>query len=72
MVRHQHTDTASIEKRKGYSPFQGSPNKMDYALSRVDDLINWARKVYCIILFSRCQALIHSLSLRSISVFFLF
>ena len=35
-------------ERKPYSPFQVKltpDNTMDYALARVDDLINWARKV---------------------------
>ncbi|GFW63726.1 NADH dehydrogenase iron-sulfur protein 7, mitochondrial [Trichonephila clavipes] len=30
--------------RKPYSPFQNTPTKLDYALARVDDLLNWARK----------------------------
>ncbi|CAL1262200.1 unnamed protein product [Larinioides sclopetarius] len=30
--------------RKPYSPFQNTGNKMEYALARVDDLLNWARK----------------------------
>ena len=31
-------------KEKRYSPFVGAPNKVDFALARVDDLMNWARK----------------------------
>ena len=32
--------------RKPYSPFQTDPgNKMDYALARIDDLVNWGKKV---------------------------
>ncbi|GBO14309.1 hypothetical protein AVEN_207894-1, partial [Araneus ventricosus] len=31
--------------RKPYSPFQNTGSKMEYALARVDDLLNWARKV---------------------------
>ena len=44
-LRQQSTATGAVEKRKGYSPFQDPQNKMDYALARVDDLVNWARKV---------------------------
>jgi len=36
---------ASVAERKRYSPHQSTPKKMDYALARVDDLVNWARKV---------------------------
>lgn len=54
-----HTDTSDEQKevaktaesavpveRKPYSPFQIDPknNKAEYALARVDDLVNWARK----------------------------
>lgn len=39
------TDTTSLPvKRKGYSPFQNTSSKAEYALARVDDLLNWARK----------------------------
>lgn len=31
-------------KRKQYSPFVNAPNNVDFALARVDDLMNWARK----------------------------
>lgn len=31
--------------RKPYSPFQEPVDKMDYALARADDIINWGRKV---------------------------
>ncbi|GFU09917.1 NADH dehydrogenase iron-sulfur protein 7 [Nephila pilipes] len=31
--------------RKPYSPFQNTTSKLDYALARVDDLLNWARKL---------------------------
>ncbi|CAG2161660.1 unnamed protein product, partial [Oppiella nova] len=30
--------------KKGYSPFTQPASRADYALSRVDDLLNWARK----------------------------
>ena len=45
-VREQSTETATdVVKRKPYSPFQAPNNKAEYALARVDDLLNWARKV---------------------------
>lgn len=31
-------------KSVAYSPFTGAPNAVDFALARVDDLLNWARK----------------------------
>ncbi|XP_076443443.1 NADH-quinone oxidoreductase subunit B-like [Babylonia areolata] len=43
-VREKSTEaSASVVKRKPYSPFQTN-NKAEYALARVDDLLNWARK----------------------------
>ncbi|KAL5005506.1 hypothetical protein ScPMuIL_018962 [Solemya velum] len=33
-----------VAKRKPYSPFQSTNNKAEYALARVDDLLNWCRK----------------------------
>lgn len=30
--------------KKGYSPFVKTEGKMEYALARADDLVNWARK----------------------------
>jgi len=39
----QTSETAPV-KRGPYSPFQNTNNKVDYALARVDDLLNWARK----------------------------
>lgn len=32
------------QKRKPYSPFQKTSSTAEYALARVDDLVNWARK----------------------------
>lgn len=44
-VREQSTGaTGEVVKRKPYSPFQNTNNKAEYALARVDDLLNWARK----------------------------
>ena len=35
-----------VEKYKPYSPFRVSPsNKVEYVIARVDDFVNWARKV---------------------------
>lgn len=42
-VREQSTEAGEVVKRKPYSPFQTN-NNADYALARVDDLLNWARK----------------------------
>ncbi|XP_054716324.1 NADH-quinone oxidoreductase subunit B-like [Uloborus diversus] len=39
----QPSETTPV-KRKPYSPFQNTSSKMEYALARVDDLLNWARK----------------------------
>ena len=37
---------SGMVKRGPYSPFQvGTSNKVDYVLARVDDLVNWGRKV---------------------------
>jgi len=36
---------SSSDKPAPYSPFQSPSNKAEYALARVDDLVNWARKV---------------------------
>jgi hypothetical protein len=48
-ARHNSTEApvgeSAVTKRKPYSPFQVKPsNTADYALARVDDLVNWARK----------------------------
>ncbi|XP_015924314.1 NADH-quinone oxidoreductase subunit B [Parasteatoda tepidariorum] len=39
----QQADSVPV-KRGPYSPFQNTTNKLEYALARVDDLLNWARK----------------------------
>ncbi|XP_067133052.1 NADH-quinone oxidoreductase subunit B 2-like [Centruroides vittatus] len=31
-------------KKRPYSPFQNTSNKLEYAIARVDDLLNWGRK----------------------------
>ncbi|XP_067665083.1 NADH-quinone oxidoreductase subunit B-like [Haliotis asinina] len=41
--RGQSTNQGIVPK-KTYSPFQNTSNKAEYALARVDDLLNWARK----------------------------
>ena len=33
------------DKKKGYSPHQKTGNAGEYALARLDDLMNWGRKV---------------------------
>ena len=33
------------QKHKPYSPFQNLNNKAEYAVARLDDLLNWGRKV---------------------------
>lgn len=42
----QQPDASVPVKRKPYSPFQNTGSKLEYALARVDDLLNWGRKVY--------------------------
>jgi len=42
--RAQSTESSEVVKRKPYSPFQDNPTKVDFALARADDLVNWARK----------------------------
>ncbi len=44
--RSNSTEASAVTKRKPYSPFQNTTTNADYALARVDDLVNWARKVY--------------------------
>ena len=39
----QDPDNFPVEKNY-YSPFVGAPNAVDFAVARVDDVINWARK----------------------------
>ncbi|CAI2738300.1 unnamed protein product [Dicrocoelium dendriticum] len=39
------TNTPEPPGYKPYSPFQSTHGKLDYAIARMDDLINWARKV---------------------------
>lgn len=36
----------AVEKKKPYSPFQNTNNMAEYAVARLDDLLNWGRKVY--------------------------
>ena len=37
--------TVSVAKKKPYSPFQNTSNMAEYAVARLDDLLNWGRKV---------------------------
>ena len=45
--REKSSGTNDINKRPRYSPFDVGvkDNKVDYVLARVDDLVNWGRKV---------------------------
>ncbi|CAG9773976.1 unnamed protein product [Ceutorhynchus assimilis] len=44
-TREQSTQPAvAEEKYKPYSPFQNTSSKAEYALARLDDLLNWGRK----------------------------
>jgi hypothetical protein len=36
---------AEVEKFKPYSPFQDTKSKGEYVVARLDDLMNWGRKV---------------------------
>jgi len=35
---------AAVTKKKPYSPFQNTNNMAEYAVARLDDLLNWGRK----------------------------
>lgn len=44
-VREKSSEPAQeVVKRKPYSPFQNTSNKVEFAVARADDLLNWARK----------------------------
>lgn len=59
-VRKQSTEPAPQQsdaetKPRPYSPFQVSTsNKAEFALARVDDLVNWARKVNMLTKIEQC------------------
>nr|SVE84129.1 EOG090X028J [Daphnia pulex] len=36
---------AALDKKRPYSPFQNTNNMAEYAVARLDDLLNWGRKV---------------------------
>jgi hypothetical protein len=40
-----HITCAAVAKKKPYSPFQNTSNMAEYAVARLDDLLNWGRKV---------------------------
>lgn len=44
MVQKHDTPLPEKPKKEPYSPFQNTSNSIEYALARVDDLINWGRK----------------------------
>lgn len=40
--------TVALDKKKTYSPFQNTNNMAEFAVARLDDLLNWGRKVISI------------------------
>ena len=36
-----------VEKYKPYSPFQNTSSRGEWAVARLDDIMNWGRKVRC-------------------------
>lgn len=49
-VREKSSEPAQeVVKRKPYSPFQNTSNKVEFAVARADDLLNWARKASMIL-----------------------
>ena len=63
-------------KYKPYSPFQNTTSKGEYAVARLDDLVNWGRKVcttpfliigYVLLLeYKRLLILIHFMNIEGI------
>ena len=46
------SSSSDVVKRGPYSPFQvGTTNKVEYALARVDDLVNWGRRVNILVYY---------------------
>lgn len=37
--------TVALDTKKKYSPFQNTNNMAEFAVARLDDLLNWGRKV---------------------------
>ena len=46
---------SEIVPRKPYSPFQQFDGKADFAVARMDDLMNWARKVRCFVKYDALE-----------------
>ena len=54
LVRCTHTSPPALQQKSaipdraashGYTPFKQTDSKVEWALARVDDLVNWGRKV---------------------------
>ena len=54
LVRCTHTSPPALQQKSaipdraashGYTPFKQTESKVEWALARVDDLVNWGRKV---------------------------
>lgn len=43
-VRQTHLPAPNPQERRPYSPFQDTTNAAEYAVARLDDLLNWGRK----------------------------
>lgn len=37
--------TTDVQERRPYSPFKPGDNWAEFALARLDDIVNWGRKV---------------------------
>ena len=46
---------SEVVPRKPYSPFQQFDGKADFAMARFDDLVNWARKVKCVVKYNTME-----------------
>ena len=52
------TYKAALDKKRPYSPFQNTNNMAEYAVARLDDLLNWGRKVTVVLLIGMCIPII--------------
>lgn len=43
-IRQTHLPAPNPNERRPYSPFQKTSNMAEYAVARLDDLLNWGRK----------------------------
>lgn len=44
IIRQTHLPAPNPKERRPYSPFQDTSNMAEYAVARLDDLLNWGRK----------------------------